>query len=256
MWEVIAGYAVGRWDQNRRAQNEINQLNQYYNQLEYELQEQYDAQMLMAQELQYAMSTPELTDEALGNEVYLAMQQMMVPVVEMFAGMIFADGEIDQGELDLGYGLIVQIMEHHLEIELYEEVLDKFDKLPKATRMAKAKSSAKSFYDSTMEEFKDENIKPEEWGYVIVALGIVGLSDMVLTDDERKYLIEIGSIFKLSETVVNDLVDESLEHAKEIVQQPQVSIAQELEKAGELLEKGLITEEEFKKIKAELIHKY
>ena len=28
MWEVIAGYAVGRWDQNRRAQNEINQLNQ------------------------------------------------------------------------------------------------------------------------------------------------------------------------------------------------------------------------------------
>ena len=119
-----------------------------------------------------------------------------------------------------------------------------------------AKPNQVKIYDSTMEEFKDENIKPEEWGYVIVALGIVGLSDMVLTDDERKYLIEIGSIFKLSETVVNDLVDESLEHAKEIVQQPQVSIAQELEKAGELLEKGLITEEEFKKIKAELIHKY
>ena len=42
--------------------------------------------MLMAQELQYAMSTPELTDEALGNEIYLAMQEMMVPVIEMFAG--------------------------------------------------------------------------------------------------------------------------------------------------------------------------
>lgn len=253
MWEIVAGYAVGRWDQNRRVQNENAQLNQYYNQLEHELQQQYDAQMLMAQELQYAMSTPELTDESLGNEIYQAMQEMMVPVVEMFAGMIYADGEIDQGELDLGYGLIVQIMEHHLEIELYEEILDEFDKLPKTTRMAKAKSSAKSFYDSTMEEFKDEDIKPEEWGYVIVALGIVGLSDMVLTDDERNYLIDIGSIFKLSETAVNDLVDESLEHAKEIVEQPELSISQEIEKAGELLEKGLITQEEFEKIKSDLI---
>ena len=159
MWEVIAGYAVGRWDQNRRAQNEINQLNQYYNQLEYELQEQYDAQMLMAQELQYAMSTPELTDEALGNEIYLAMQQMMIPVIEMFAGMIYADGEIDQGELDLGYGLIVQIMQQHLNPELYEEIIDEFDGMTQQSRMAKAKKSAKDFYDSTMEEFENNEIE-------------------------------------------------------------------------------------------------
>ena len=61
---------------------------------------------------------------------------------------------------------------------------------------------------------------------------------------------------KLSKSEVDELIDESIEHAKEIVQQPQLSVTQELEKAGELLEKGLITEEEFKKIKAELIHKY
>tara|TARA_B100000242_G_C43009350_1_gene469209 strand:+ start:467 stop:1228 length:762 start_codon:yes stop_codon:yes gene_type:complete len=253
MWEVIAGYAVGRWDQNRRAQNEINQLNQYYNQLEYELQEQYDAQMLMAQELQYAMSTPELTDEALGNEIYLAMQQMMIPVIEMFAGMIYADGEIDQGELDLGYGLIVQIMQQHLNPELYEEIIDEFDGMAQQSRMAKAKKSAKDFYDSTMAEFEDEDIEPEEWGYVVVALGIVGLSDMDLTDSERKYLVQIGKVFKLSEEEVNDLINESIEHAKEIVEQPQLTVSQEIEKAGELLEKGLITQEEFEKIKSDLI---
>ena len=43
------------------------------------------------------MSSPELTDEALGNEIYHAMQEMMVPVVEMFTGMIYADGEVDEG---------------------------------------------------------------------------------------------------------------------------------------------------------------
>ena len=79
---------------------------------------------------------------------------------------------------------------------------------------------------------------------------------MELTDDERKYLVDIGKVFKLSKSEVDELIDESIEHAKEIVQQPQLSVTQELEKAGELLEKGLITEEEFKKIKAELIHKY
>ena len=79
---------------------------------------------------------------------------------------------------------------------------------------------------------------------------------MELTDDERKYLVDIGKVFKLSKSEVDELIDESIEHAKEIVQQPQLSVTQELEKAGELLEKGLITQEEFEKIKAELIHKY
>ena len=54
MWELVAGYAVGRWDQNRRAKDEIAQMNQYYDQLEYQLQEQYNAQLQMAQELQYS----------------------------------------------------------------------------------------------------------------------------------------------------------------------------------------------------------
>ena len=253
MWEAIAGYAVGRWDQNRKAKNEIAQINQHYNQLEYELQEQYDAQMLMAQELQYAMSTPELTDEALGNEIYLAMQEMMVPVIEMFAGMIYSDGEIDQGELDLGYGLIVQIMQHHLDPDLYEEIIGEFDEMSQASRMAKAKASAKNFYSAAMEEFEDEDIEPEEWGYVVVALGIVGLSDLHLSDEERDYLVEIGKVFKLTKTQVNELIDESIEHAKEIIEEPELSVSQEIEKAGELLEKGLITPEEFEKIKSDLI---
>jgi len=76
---------------------------------------------------------------------------------------------------------------------------------------------------------------------------------MELTDDERKYLVDIGKVFKLSKSEVDELIDESIEHAKEIVQQPQLSVTQELEKAGELLEKGLITQEEFEKIKSDLI---
>ena len=157
------------------------------------------------------------------------------------------------GELDLGYGLIVQIMQQHLNPELYEEIIDEFDGMAQQSRMAKAKKSAKDFYDSTLAEFEDEDIEPEEWGYVVVALGIVGLSDMDLTDSERKYLVQIGKVFKLSEAEVNDLINESIEHAKEIVEQPQLTVSQEIEKAGELLEKGLITQEEFEKIKSDLI---
>ena len=253
MWELVAGYAVGRWDQNRRAKDEIAQMNQYYDQLEYQLQEQYNAQLQMAQELQFAMSSPELSDEALGNEIYHAMQEMMVPVVEMFTGMIYADGEVDEGELDLGYNLIMQIMQHHLDPGMFEEIVEEYDAMSQASRMSKAKAAAKEFYDAAMEEFADEDIEPEEWGYVVVALGIVGLSDMELTDDERKYLVDIGKVFKLSKSEVDELIDESIEHAKEIVQQPQLSVTQELEKAGELLEKGLITQEEFEKIKSDLI---
>lgn len=253
MWELVAGYAVGRWDQNRRAKEEIAQINHYYNQLEYQLQEQYNAQLQMAQELQYAMSSPELTDEALGNEIYLAMQEMIVPVVEMFTGMIYADGEVDEGELDLGYNLIIQIMQQHLDPQLFEEIVEEYDTLSQASRLSQAKAAAKKFYDAAMEDFEDEDIEPSEWGYVIVALGIVGLSDMELTEDERKYLEDIGKVFKLTKSEVDELIDESIEHAKEIIQQPQLSITQELEKAGELLEKGLITQEEFEKIKSDLI---
>ena len=144
-------------------------------------------------------------------------------------------------------------MQQHLDPELYEEIIDEFDGMTQQSRMAKAKKSAKDFYDSTMEEFEDEDIEPEEWGYVVVALGIVGLSDMDLTDSERKYLIQIGKVFKLSEAEVNDLINESIEHAKEIIEQPQLTVSQEIEKAGELLEKGLITQEEFEKIKSDLI---
>ena len=169
MWELVAGYAVGRWDQNRRAKDEIAQMNQYYDQLEYQLQEQYNAQLQMAQELQYAMSSPELTDEALGNEIYHAMQEMMVPVVEMFTGMIYADGEVDEGELDLGYNLIMQIMQHHLDPGMFEEIVEEYDAMSQASRMSKAKAAAKEFYDAAMEEFADEDIEPEEWGYVVVA---------------------------------------------------------------------------------------
>ena len=63
-----------------------------------------------------------------------------------------------------------------------------------------------------------------------MALGIVGLSDMELTDDERKYLVDIGKVFKLSKSEVDELIDESIEHAEEIVQQPQLSVHKNLKK--------------------------
>tara|TARA_X000000368_G_scaffold406002_1_gene383780 strand:- start:104 stop:835 length:732 start_codon:yes stop_codon:yes gene_type:complete len=242
MWELVAGYALGRLDEKRRSNNLFRSLNQQTHPNEPYRQQQYDIQMEMADELSLMMYEEK---EYLGE-----LEQVQTHATRIFLGMVYVDGQIDNEELELGYGLITQIFETELAVNFYKDIQKEFVGISKDKCINKGVASAKLLYKNFENR---EEISNEDWEFVLIMLALLGLSDSKFTNDEKKYLVAIGKVFKLKKIQVENLLEETVDYSKEVASRQEFNVVEELENAASLLEKGLITEEEFENIKSKLL---
>ena len=241
MWELVAGYAVGRLDEKRRRKNLFSNSRQTLPKETYR-QEQYDIQREMADELSLMMHEE--------KTYFLTAEKVQTNATRMFLGMVYVDGQVDKEELELGYELITQMFEADLSMRFYKNIQKEFEGSNKDTCINKGVASARLLYKN----FEDrEDITNEDWEFVLIMLALLGLSDSNFTDDEKKYLIAIGKVFKFRKNKVENLLEETVDYSKEVASRQEFNVVEELENAASLLEKGLITKEEFENIKSKLL---
>ena len=241
MWELVAGYAVGRLDEKRRRKNLFSNSRQTLPKETYR-QEQYDIQREMADELSLMMHE---------EKKYLVdIDEVQTNATRMFLGMVYVDGQIDNEELELGYGLITQIFETELAVNFYKDIQKEFVGISKDKCINKGVASAKLLYKNFENR---EDISNEDWEFVLIMLALLGLSDSKFTNDEKKYLVAIGKVFKLKKIQIENLLEETVDYSKEVASRQEFNAVEELENAASLLEKGLITKEEFENIKSKLL---
>ena len=241
MWELVAGYAVGRLDEKRRTKNLFSNSRQTLPKETYR-QEQYYIQREMADELSLMMHEE--------KKYFLTVEKVQTNATRMFLGMVYVDGQVDKEELELGYELITQMFETDLSMRFYKNIQKEFEGSNKDTCINKGVASARLLYKN----FEDrEDITNEDWEFVLIMLALLGLSDSNFTDDEKKYLIAIGKVFKFRKNKVENLLEETVDYSKEVASRQEFNVVEELENAASLLEKGLITKEEFENIKSKLL---
>ena len=241
MWELVAGYAVGRLDEKRRTKNLFSNSRQTLPKETYR-QEQYDIQREMADELSLMMHE---------EKKYLVdIDEVQTNATRMFLGMVYVDGQVDKEELELGYELITQMFEADLSTRFYKNIQKEFEGSNKDKCINKGVASARLLYKN----FEDrEDITNEDWEFVLIMLALLGLSDSNFTDDEKKYLVAIGKVFKFRKNKVENLLEETVDYSKEVASRKEFNVVEELGNAASLLEKGLITKEEFENIKSKLL---
>ena len=242
MWELVAGYAVGRLDEKRRRKNLFSNSRQTLPKETYR-QEQYDIQREMADELSLMMHE---------EKKYLVdIDEVQTNATRMFLGMVYVDGQVDKEELELGYELITQMFEADLSMRFYKNIQKEFEGSNKDKCINKGVASARLLYKN----FEDrEDITNEDWEFVLIMLALLGLSDSNFTDDEKKYLIAIGKVFKFRKNKVENLLEETVDYSKEVASRKEHNVVEDLQNAASLLEKGLITKEEFENIKSKLLN--
>lgn len=122
------------------------------------------------------------------------------------AGMIHADNVVESGEIKYCFRLMQEMFGKEIDFQRFNEIVSTY----RADEIEKHLSEIKVTYD-------ENSYSNDDFEFLIIALIILGLSDLHLDEKEIEYLNLVGSYLNISGSKILELINKTESLAEKLI---------------------------------------